>query len=891
MRRDVRLLGEILGEVIRESDGQDLLDDVENLRRRVIDARRHDNVDGDHDSADAAAADDHAAALVASWPAERAEEVARAFTVYFHLANLAEEHQRIRVLRERDTGAEPVRESLAAAMNSLGSAVGGEARTGLLTRLEVHPVLTAHPTEARRRAVTEALRRIGMQLDQLDSTDGDASGRAEALRRLREEIDLLWRTSALRSAAMQPLDEVRSGTAIFDETLFRLAPSVYRSLDRALLGQRSGTVPPAAPAFLRFGSWIGADRDGNPSITADVTEQAASIQADHALRALENATIRIGRSLTIDAGLLGARPPTDGVTWPTTSYTALKTALDEARRANPAVVGELLSHAPGEPFRAFLRYAAQRLQATRLGPAAPVPGYSSAAEFLADLRLTQRALAEAGVVRQAFGELQHLIWQAETFGFHLAELEVRQHSAVHAAALRELRAGEPPSPQASEVLATIAAIKAIQRRHGVQACRRYVVSFTTSASDVAAVYELAEYACPGDPPVLDVVPLFESGEDLANAVRILDDMIALAPVARRLATSGRRLEVMLGYSDSAKELGMVSATLRLYRAQLELARWAADRDIGLVLFHGRGGALGRGGGPAGRAVRAQAPGSVGGRFKVTEQGEVIFARYGHPVIGQRHLEQVTSAVLLASAGRSTGNAGDPAAAFSGVARVLEAAALRAYRELVTADGFAEWFARLSPLGELGGMRLGSRPARRGLAAPAGLADLRAIPWVFAWAQTRINLPGWYGLGSGLAAAIAAPGGMAAVQAAYQDWPLLAVMLDNAEMSLAKTNRRIAIRYLALGKHDQLSERLLREYDLTRKLVLAVTGHHRLLADRAVLARAVALRDPYVDALSHLQLRALAEVRAASTDPRGQAELERFLLLTVNGVAAGLQNTG
>jgi phosphoenolpyruvate carboxylase len=348
---------------------------------------------------------------------------------------------------------------------------------------------------------------------------------------------------------------------------------------------------------------------------------------------------------------------------------------------------------------------------------------------------------------------------------------------------------------------------------------------------------------------------------------------------------------MLGYSDSAKELGMVSATLRLYRAQLELARWAADRDIGLVLFHGRGGALGRGGGPAGRAVRAQAPGSVGGRFKVTEQGEVIFARYGHPVIGQRHLEQVTSAVLLASAGRSTGNAGDPAAAFSGVARVLEAAALRAYRELVTADGFAEWFARLSPLGELGGMRLGSRPARRGLAAPAGLADLRAIPWVFAWAQTRINLPGWYGLGSGLAAAIAAPGGMAAVQAAYQDWPLLAVMLDNAEMSLAKTNRRIAIRYLALGKHDQLSERLLREYDLTRKLVLAVTGHHRLLADRAVLARAVALRDPYVDALSHLQLRALAEVRAASTDPRGQAELERFLLLTVNGVAAGLQNTG
>ncbi len=893
MRRDVRLLGEILGQVIRESDGQDLLDDVENLRHRVIDARRHDSVGGEHDSTDRAAADEHAAALVARWPAGRAEEVARAFTVYFHLANLAEEHQRIRVLRERDTGDEPVRESLAATMGSLGSTIGVDARARLLTGLEVHPVLTAHPTEARRRAVTEALRRIGRQLDLLDSSEGGASGQAEALRRLREEIDLLWRTSALRSAAMQPLDEVRSATAIFDETLFRLAPSVYRSLDRALLGERSGAVPPAAPAFLRYGSWIGADRDGNPSVTSDVTEQAANIQADHALRALENATTRIGRSLTIDAGLLGALPSRNGTSGTAPSYSALVTALDAVREAYPAVVGDLVSHAPGEPFRAFLLYAAQRLQATRLGTTALVPGYASAAEYLADVRLAQRALTEAGAARQAFGEVQHLIWQTETFGFHLAELEIRQHSAVHAAALGELHAGGPLSPRAREVLATIAAIKAIQRRHGVHACRRYVVSFTTSAADIAAVYELAGYACAGDPPELEVVPLFESGEDLACAVRILDDMIALSPVARRLAANGRRLEVMLGYSDSAKELGMVSATLQLYRTQLDLARWAASRDIRLVLFHGRGGALGRGGGPAGRAVRAQAPGSVGGRFKVTEQGEVIFARYGHPVIGQRHLEQVTSAVLLASAGgvaTREAAADDPAAAAASVANVLEAAALHAYRELVAADGFAEWFARLSPLGELGGMRLGSRPARRGLAAPAGLADLRAIPWVFAWAQTRINLPGWYGLGSGLAAAVDAPGGMAAVQAAYRDWPLLAVMLDNAEMSLAKTNRRIAVRYLELGGNADLSARLLREYDLTRKLVLEVTGHDRLLADRAVLARAVALRDPYVDALSHLQLRALAELRA-STDPREHAELERFLLLTVNGVAAGLQNTG
>jgi len=903
MRRDVRLLGEILGQVISESGGQDLLDDVEDLRHRVIAARRLDAADEHGQPAGADSADDDIAALVASWPLARAEAVARAFTIYFHLANLAEEHQRIRTLRERDTGAEPVRESLAAAVTSLGQTLGPDRRSELLGRLEVHPVLTAHPTEARRRAVTEALRRIGAQLDAFDNAHLGRAAHAESLRRLREEIDLLWRTSALRIQAMQPLDEVRSGAAVFDETLFRLAPSVYRALDRALQGDASGSVAPRAPAFLRFGSWIGADRDGNPFVTAAVTEQTARIQADHALRALENAATRIGRSLTIDAGLLagldvGAAVPDGVLAAAGPAVAELGAALAAAASAHPAIVSELVSRSPGEPFRAYVLYAAQRLQATRIekagnGVAEPGLGYACAAEFIADLRLVQHALAAAGASRQAYGELQHLIWQAETFGFHLAELEVRQHSAVHATALRELRElaetddDRQLSAQTREVLDTLTAIVEIQHRHGVDACRRYVVSFTTSAADIAAVYDLARYACPGRVPVLDVVPLLESGDDLANAVAILDGMITLEPVAQRLVETGRRLEVMLGYSDSAKELGMVSATLRLFDVQLALARWAADRDVRLVLFHGRGGALGRGGGPAGRAVLAQAPGSVDGRFKVTEQGEVIFARYGHPVIGQRHLEQVTSAVLLATA---AGQAGDPAAAFAPVTQALEAGALAAYRALVGAEGFAEWFSRLSPLAEIGGMRLGSRPARRGLAAPVGLADLRAIPWVFAWAQTRVNLPGWYGLGSGLAAAIDSAGGLDAVRAAYRDWPLLQVLLDNAEMSLAKTNRRIAARYLALGQDSRLTDEVLTEYDLTRRLVLEVTGHDRLLAGRAVLSRAVSLRDPYVDALSHLQLRALAEVRAAANAGE-RAALERFLLLTVNGVAAGLQNTG
>jgi phosphoenolpyruvate carboxylase len=909
MRRDVRLLGDLLGDVLRESGGQDLLDDVERLRLAVIAARRPgppnvgppdagppDAGPADAGPADADPAGDGIAALVAAWPLARAELVARAFTVYFHLTNLAEEHHRVRALRERTSGAAPIRESLEAAVAEFRQEQGPEHLDDLLARLRVHPVLTAHPTEARRRAVVSALRRISVLLSALDGRRGSAQ-EAEIRRRLREEIDLLWLTSPLRDKAMEPIDEVRTVMAAFDETLFTVVPALYRALDEARRGAADAHATPAAaavPAFLRFGSWVGADRDGNPFVTAQVTRETAVIQADHALRALENATTRIGRALTVYAD---SAPPSPD----------FALALEAAETAHPELLADLEARSPHEPYRTYLLYLAARLQATRLRQADLA--YGGCAEFLADLRLVQDSLTQAGAVRQAFGELQHLIWQAETFGFHLAGLEIRQHSAVHAQALREIAAGGPLSAQTNEVLATFRAAGWIQDRFGVDACRRYVISFTRSAADIAAVHELARHAIrSGRLPVLDVVPLFESGEDLRNATAILNDMLALDAVAARLAANGRRVEVMLGYSDSAKELGPVSATLRLFDAQARLARWAADRGVSLTMFHGRGGALGRGGGPAGRAVLAQAPGSVDARFKVTEQGEVIFARYGEPAIAQRHLEQVTSAVLLASAPAVRERNAAAAERFRQIADRIEAAALHAYRDLVESPGFAEWLARISPLEEISGLRIGSRPARRGIAAaPVGLDDLRAIPWVFSWAQTRMNLPGWYGFGSGLAAVTSGTGegGLADARRAYQGWPLLAVLFDNAEMSLAKSDRRIAARYLALGGRDDLTAMVLAEYDLTRRLVLEVTGHDRLLADRPVLSRAVTLRDPYVDALSHLQLRALTELRAApaggQADGQGPADdgeaaarrerLHRLLLLTVSGVAAGLQNTG
>jgi phosphoenolpyruvate carboxylase len=904
LRRDVRLLGDLLGEVIREAGGQSLLDDVERLRHAVIAAR--DKPPGD----EADLAGDEIAALVAAWPLDRAELVAKAFTIYFHLTNLAEERHRVRVLRgqadlvqekgdgEGGTaagGGGPRRESLAAAVAEYRTEPGRFRE--LLAGLRVQPVLTAHPTEARRRAVAAALRRIAVLLEALDQAPA-AAETAEARRRLREEIGLLWLTAPLRVKPIGPVDEVRTVMAVFDDTLFRLAPAFYRALDAACRGvPGAGAGPaPVAGACLRYGSWVGADRDGNPTVTAQVTRDAAAIHADHALRALENATARVGRALTIHAA--SAPPSAD-----------LAVALEAAETEHPELLAQIGARSPEEPYRTYLLFLAERVRATRLRQADLA--YAGCGAFLADLRLVQRSLAGAGAGRQAFGELQNLIWQAETFGFHAASLEVRQHSAVHERALREAEAGGELSAETTEVLATMRAIGWIQGRFGVAACHRYVVSFTRSAADIAAVYRLAELAVrSGPPPVLDVIPLFESGADLANATRVLDGMLELEPVAARLAASageqrsrnggGRRgrLEVMLGYSDSAKELGPVSATLALYDAQERLARWAADRDVQLTLFHGRGGALGRGGGPAGRAVLAQAPGSVDGRLKVTEQGEVIFARYGHPVIAQRHLEQVTSAVLLASAPAVLARGREAARRFRPVADKMAEAALRAYRDLVEAGGFAGWLARISPLEELGRMRIGSRPPRRGAAhapGPSDLAELRAIPWVFAWAQTRLNLPGWYGLGSGLAAVLASPGGLAGMRDAYQGWPVLTVLLENAEMSLAKTDRRMAARHLALGGRDDLTARVLAEYDLTRRLLLEATGHPRLLANRPVLSRAVTLRDPYVDALSYLQLRALAGLRAGpepGAEPAGERDqLERLLLLSVNGVAAGLQNTG
>ena len=870
MRADVRLLGSLLGEVLRESGSPGLFEDVERLRLATIQAYTDETPE----------AFAHATEVAESFSIERAHEVARAFTAYFHLVNLVEEHQRVRILRERDgrPDSEGAADSIEAAYARLADEVGEDTALARLQALRFHPVFTAHPTEARRRAISSSIRRLAGLLQEHDDRLRDGNDPARLERRMVEEIDTLWRTAPLRPEKPSPVDEVRSVMAIFDETLYTVVPAVYRRLDDMLQGTNAGGRAPLVAPFVRVGSWVGGDRDGNPFVTASVTRKAAGIAAEHILLGLERTTQRIGRTLTLDAE---TTPPSDALV---TLWKRLKAADEEAAT-------EIAKRSPNEPHRRILLMLARKIDATRLRDADLA--YREPSEFLADLRTVQDSLVAAGAARQAYGHLQQLIWQVETYGFHLAELEVRQHSAVHAKVLAELDAAAGStgelSEQADEVLEVFRTIAFLQERYGAAAAGRYIVSFTQSAEDLANVHRLARHAVgeDGRMPVLDVIPLFETFADLQAAPGILAEIVQHPEFADRLERTGRRLEVMLGYSDSSKDVGPVAATLALYEAQADIAAWAKDEGIELTLFHGRGGALGRGGGPANSAILAQPPHSVDGRFKLTEQGEVIFARYGDPEIAMRHIDQVAAAVLLASAPSIERRNSGAARKFADVAATLDATSRRRFFDLVKAPGFAPWFAQVTPMEEIGLLALGSRPARRGLSVES-LADLRAIPWVFAWAQARINLAGWFGLGT----ALEAVGDEDLLREAYEQWPLFRTMIDNVGMSLAKTDPRIARRYLELGDRDDLAGLVLDEMTLTRSWVVRLTGGDEVLANKPVLQRAVKLRSPYVDALSLLQLRALRGLRdAAASDAPADPDQQRLLLLSVSGVAAGLQNTG
>ncbi len=531
---------------------------------------------------------------------------------------------------------------------------------------------------------------------------------------------------------------------------------------------------------------------------------------------------------------------------------------------------------------------ARRIAATRTRDADLA--YRDPAQLLAELEIVQQSLVSAGANRHAYGQLQQFIWQVETFGFHLAELEVRQHSAIHRRVLAEIESGEPLSDVAEEALEVVRAIAQIQKRYGPRAAGRYIVSFTQSADD------LADGASPGPRRGRARTALLRCSTSsrcsrpsptCRRRPASWPRSSTNADFAARLDATDRRLEVMLGYSDSSKDVGPVGATLALYEAQREIAQWARDNDITLTLFHGRGGALGRGGGPANSAILAQPPHSVDGRFKLTEQGEVIFARYGDHDIAMRHIDQVAAAVLLASSPSIEKRNEDAATRFAAVAATMDTTSRARFFELVHAPGFAPWFATVTPMEEVGLLALGSRPARRGLSVES-LEDLRAIPWVFSWTQARINLAGWFGLGS----ALDAVGDEALLVEAYPEWPLFRTMIDNVAMGLAKSDERIARHFLALGDRDDLAALVLEEMDAhaapgsfasraaasCSRTAPCCSGRSRCAAPTSTPCRCSSCARCAPCALRR---------RGRHADP----ELQRLLLLSVSGVAAGLQNTG
>ncbi len=921
LAREVRLLGALLGQIIAEQEGPAALDLVERVRGRAIALRRPDAPPGAPDLHEALATLDAADLAM----------LARAFSTFFQLANLAEEKERVRALGRRDRAAAgaPTRGSVAAAVVRLAAAGDDlDAVVARLAALRVSPVLTAHPTEARRRTVLLALRRVYGLLDDLDDARLTPAGDADLRRRLREEITVLWRTADLRGERPSPLDEVRSAMVFFDATLFTTTPRLYRALDAALDrispslpagaaapdAGRTGTRPPRVPAFLRWGSWIGGDRDGHPFVTAETTLEALRIQADHVLHGYAAAAAR----LMVD---VAARPRGGS-----TPASIARRLLDDADDLSETM-RELERRFPREPYRRRLGAVAERLVRTR-AHLAGLPGpqggrYERPEALVAELAELGEALAADGLGRVAHGALQDLRWQVETFGFHLASLEVRQHSAVHRAALAALAGPLPaidgevaPGVTAGEVLATFRAMAVAQRRFGEAACRRYVISFTERAADVADVLELARRAADGSipaprtsgiapgTPALDIVPLFESADALAGAGAILADLFREPGYRAHLRTRGDRQEVMLGYSDSNKESGYLAAHWLLYRAQEQLVEAASEAGVELTIFHGRGGALGRGGGPTHRAVLASPAGSVAGRLKLTEQGEVIATRYANPQLALRALEQTVSATLLASTAehdRSVAAAGGEGA---NLMDELAADARDAYRAFARDDPDLEAvFLAATPIEQIAGLRLGSRPAARGSGGSAPeavptLASLRAIPWVFAWTQIRANVPAWYGLGAAVEAFGRRHGtaGMARLQRLHRTWPFMRVLVQNAEVALARTDPRIAARHLGLAgpAGARLAARIADEHARSVRAVLQITGQAALLDGVPALQRSIELRAPYLDPLGELQVEALGRLRALRGSPPdgpGRPELERLVGLTISGIAAGVQGTG
>ena len=826
------------------------------------------------------------------------EDVARAYALWCHLMNIAEERQRLRTLRTR--GDRPG-DGLAAAVDAVidAGATSDELRT-LFDRALVMPVLTAHPTEARRRSSLDHLARIGGLLEDLDRL-----GRTRTEAELAAEVLAFHATEDARARRPTPLDEVENTIDVFRRSLLDVTPRIYRTIEDRLQARLGGTW--RLPSFLRFGTWVGGDRDGNPNVTAAITRGAFARQRAAVLERYAADVAGLGRSLSLSS--LRAQGP----------LTELEASLERDRERLPEVAARARPRTINEPWREKLWYVASRLRATQ---EVRDDGYIDAEEFQDELELIDRSLRGAGFGTIADHTVRDAIRRVDVFGFHLASLDVRQHSGVHDRVVAELlaRGGRPGylerdeagrralldevlarpitperdwdgvSPDGQELLETMEVIGRARRELGPRACERYVVSFTREVSDLLEVVFLARAAglAPGE---IRPVPLLEQLEDLERAGTIATDILADETLRRELGhgergrVGGAELEVMVGYSDSGKQVGYVAASVALREAQVALAAAADAAGVTLTVFHGRGGALGRGGGPESEAIRAQPPASLRGRLRVTEQGETVTARYAQPEIAERDLEQTLAAVLSATCLR------DPHDEDTRDEPALQRAAVAArgaYLQLTAdEDLLARYTVAATPIEDVAHLPLGSRPASR--KGGMKLESLRAIPWVFSWTQSRHGIPGWYGAGTAIAT-LAAELGVDGVRELCGRSRFFRGLVRNCEMSLVRSDIDVAREYARLADPEaaRLFTLIEAEHHKTVAALTVTLGITTPLAARPYLASSVARRNHALDVLSHAQIEALRRRRAGAPDPE---RLGRIVFTTIGGIAAGLQTAG
>ena len=889
LRKDVSYLGRVLGDTLLEQEGERLFD-VEEMIRALSKERRA----GERD------AEQRLEKVVAALDVDLAERVTRAFTHYFQLVNLAEQHHRTRRRRDYARAGEAQPGSFDVVLRELAKEISPERFASLLESTAVELVFTAHPSEAQRRTVLEKHRRLVSLLARRERAELTPAETDDIERAIREEIATLWQTDEIRQEKPRVGDEVKNVLFYLEEILFPLIPRFYRALDDAY-ARAFRKSDATAPCVLRFGSWVGADMDGNPNVTPEVAVDTALAQATRVLDLYIHAVDALGGSLSQSTRRVDVSD-------------ALVASFDADCLAMPLLAEKLQAKTEHEPYRLKTSFMAERLRATRQAlvdvreyggePRFTGHAYRAPEELVRDLRLIDDSLQKNRGARAGDARVRGLIHQAQTFGFHLARLDLRipaewvradarvalglpEGAALTLESLRDasIWSLHMPAGPAMHALQALGRIRKLTFDGGAES---FILSMTHGAEDLVATLLLARMAgLPAE--AIAIVPLFETLDDLQRSAAELDRAASEPTYAEYLKARGGVQEIMLGYSDSNKDAGILGSSFALYRAQQKLVDVAKRRGLSLKIFHGRGGSIGRGGGPSQRAIESLPAGSVSGRFKLTEQGEVLGWKYLVPEIAERNLELTVGGVLAQTAGSGTPSD------FSEYEELFEkvaALSVEHYRELIHHPSFPAYYAATTPIEDIPRLNIGSRPARRSGGTVLKLDDLRAIPWVFAWTQSRQMVPGWYGAGRSLTWLIKEKG-IDYVRKMRAEWPFFASTLDAIAVSLAQSDIRIAAKYAALAedRDRRLFHRVALGHGRAVRALKRIFDLPGVLAPDATLARTIELRNPYVDPLSFIQIELLRRSRSGTATSEKPPGLERAILLTINGLAAGLRSTG